>query len=59
MKSFYSSTVIRVIKLVKMVHSEKVKSKSENESEEKPNLKGDYGNICLLFLFYVLQGDEI
>jgi hypothetical protein len=35
------------------------KSKTQNEiakEEEKPKLKGDYGNLLLLFLFYVLQG---
>lgn len=31
--------------------------KSEDEPEyEKPNLKGDYGNLLILFVLYVLQG---
>jgi PAT family acetyl-CoA transporter-like MFS transporter 1 len=28
----------------------------ENNSEEKPNLKGDYGNVALLFVLYSFQG---
>lgn len=31
---------------------------SSDESEEKSNLKGDYGNIAILLLLYVLQGDK-
>lgn len=34
--------------------------KSENkiqESEEDPNLKGDYGNIFILLSLYILQGN--
>jgi hypothetical protein len=34
------------------------KAEVSREKVEKPNLKGDYGNLCLLFLLYVLQGDE-
>lgn len=35
------------------------REKIEVESEdEKPNLKGDYGNILILFLLYVLQGGK-
>lgn len=31
--------------------------KSDDEPEyEKPNLKGDYGNLLMLFVLYVLQG---
>lgn len=40
-------------------------SATENESDlkcenssEKSNLKGDYGNIAILLLLYVLQGDN-
>lgn len=42
-----------------------MENSKENESqfcviknEEKPNLKGDYRNLVILFLLYVLQGDE-
>lgn len=38
---------------------------TENESDdnveksrERSNLKGDYGNIAILLLLYVLQGDK-
>lgn len=27
-----------------------------SEDEDKPNLKGDYANILILFFLYVLQG---
>lgn len=30
----------------------------ENCNEEKPDLKGDYMNLVILFFLYVLQGDE-
>lgn len=36
---------------------EKLETKKVSE-DEKPNLKGDYGNILILFLLYVLQGES-
>lgn len=41
------------------MESEKLKKNNNdvNESElEKPNLKGDYRNLMILFVLYVLQG---
>lgn len=42
-----------------------VKNPTDNEndnkmggSHEKFNLKGDYGNIAILLLLYILQGDR-
>lgn len=39
-----------------MVISDDSKVEDQEKDEEKPNLKGDYANISLLFLLYVLQG---
>jgi hypothetical protein len=43
-----------------MKRSDKSESESEvreNEEKEKPDLKGDYVNLLILFFLYVLQGD--
>jgi hypothetical protein len=31
----------------------------ENRSDEKSDLKGDYGNVAILLLLYLLQGDKL
>ena len=33
-----------------------IAEKKVQDSEEEPNLRGDYGNILILFFLYVLQG---
>jgi hypothetical protein len=35
------------------------KEKDDEKKHEKPNLKGDYRNLMLLFVLYVLQGKKI
>jgi hypothetical protein len=32
-------------------------AKVQVNQEDEPNLKGDYGNVVLLFFLYCLQGD--
>lgn len=39
-----------------MSHKKETKVFQNESVEEPPNLKGDYQNVALLFILYVLQG---
>jgi hypothetical protein len=45
-----------IVEMAKKAESET--KKVEVSQDEEPNLKGDYGNVFLLFLLYCLQGDS-